>query len=323
MKLVRRIKHFFIAHKGNRFKPGLFAKESVVAVALVLFLLEAAYVMQVNLVLKNGGFLATVLPAALTSLTNSDRIAYGLSVLNEDPALDAVAQAKADDMAAKGYFAHVSPEGKTPWSWLDAAKYPYTYAGENLAVDFTDSTDVERAWMNSPLHRANILKGEYTHVGIGIAQGMYEGKQVTFIAQFFATRAGEPAPRAAASTAAGVQATPATEPARIALTPEPQKVLGQAVVPVAEPEVPATAAVITTSPTRTLNYVVAAFAGAIAIFFIIALYTHSRRKLFFVEVVVGGLVMIGLAAGIILYNGSYVGGSVPQGGQAASVSLAL
>ena len=47
------------------------------------------------------------------------------------------AQAKADDMATKGYFAHTSPDGKNSWYWFKQAGYTFTYAGENLALDFS------------------------------------------------------------------------------------------------------------------------------------------------------------------------------------------
>lgn len=94
---------------------------------------------------------------------------------------------KAQDMATKGYFAHTSPEGKkTPWYWLKQVGYQYQYAGENLAINFTDSKDVTNAWMNSPTHKANIVKDKYTEVGTGIATGLYEGRETVFVAQVYA-----------------------------------------------------------------------------------------------------------------------------------------
>ena len=95
-------------------------------------------------------------------------------------------------MAAKGYFAHTSPDGHDPWYWFTREGYAYTYAGENLAVDFTDSAIVEEAWMNSPEHRANLLNGNYTEVGIAIAEGTFEGHPTTFVAEEFGTPASVP-----------------------------------------------------------------------------------------------------------------------------------
>jgi len=89
-------------------------------------------------------------------------------------------------MASKGYFAHYSPSGLSPWYWFTKAGYSYKKAGENLAVNFKDSDDVVRAWMNSPTHKANIVKEGYTEIGIGIAEGVYQGKKATFVVQLFA-----------------------------------------------------------------------------------------------------------------------------------------
>jgi len=130
--------------------------------------------------------LASVLPGALVALTNQDRAVQGLSGVTENAVLNKAAQAAAEDMAVNGYFAHISPDGKDPWYWLNQAGYAYSYAGENLAVNFTDSQKVETAWMSSPTHRANIEKPQYTKIGIGIANGTYKGKESTFVVEFFA-----------------------------------------------------------------------------------------------------------------------------------------
>ena len=95
------------------------------------------------------------------------------------------AQLKADDMASKGYFSHTGPDGSAPWKWFQAAGYRYEYAGENLAVNFNESEDVVDAWLKSPTHRANIMKANFTEVGIGVATGTYKGKEATFVVQFF------------------------------------------------------------------------------------------------------------------------------------------
>jgi hypothetical protein len=127
--------------------------------------------------------------------------------------LEAAARAKAEDMAAKSYFAHTSPEGRTPWYWLDLVGYKYAYAGENLAVDFDDSTDVTNAWMNSPGHRANIMSERYTEIGIATARGSFEGHPTVFVVQFF----GRPVAKAPATGIARTTPVPAPKPA----TPKP------------------------------------------------------------------------------------------------------
>jgi hypothetical protein len=316
-----RLKHFFLAHKGNKYRPGIFAKEAALALIAILLLVEGAYLVQVHVVLKQQGFLAMVLPAALTALTNQDRVSEGIPALIEDPALAAIAQAKADDMAKNGYFAHVSPDGKTPWYWLQQAAYPYTYAGENLAVDFTDSTNVETAWMNSPAHRANILKQQYTRVGIAVAQGVYEGKDVTFVAQFFATRKEDAqASPTASATAKPAEETPASEPAEIAAGAEGQEqVLGAA----HESPIQTTVAVAVTSPSRVMWYVFGLIAGLLALLLVATLIVHARRRTFYVEVLGSGLLLTGVAAALMLYSGAPQQVTLPNDAQSATAASAV
>lgn len=134
--------------------------------------------------------LAAVITASLVDLANEDRKEDALGTLKVNSVLQAAAQAKANDMAAKGYFAHVSPDGRDSWSWFKAAGYSFSYAGENLAVNFSDSEDVEKAWMDSPTHRANILNGKFTEIGIATAEGEYKGKKTTFVVQMFGRPSG-------------------------------------------------------------------------------------------------------------------------------------
>lgn len=126
----------------------------------------------------------------LVALTNADRAEAGLGELTVNKKLVAAAQAKADNMAKNGYFAHQNPDGTDSWHWFRLAGYNYIRAGENLAVNFSEAEDVEEAWMNSPTHRANIMNGKYTEVGIAAAVGTYKGKKTIFVAQMFGTPSG-------------------------------------------------------------------------------------------------------------------------------------
>ncbi len=127
-----------------------------------------------------------ILVSMLGDLTNQERQSENLSALKVNPLLSQAAELKAEDMVQKGYFAHTSPEGKTPWYWLDQVGYEYNYAGENLAINFTNTEDVTAAWMKSPTHRANIEKSAYTEMGSGIATGTYKGKEAVFVVQVYA-----------------------------------------------------------------------------------------------------------------------------------------
>ena len=113
----------------------------------------------------------------LLSATNDQRAAQHEATLTADPQLAAAAQAKANDMATHNYWAHNSPDGKTPWSFIAASGYQYQSAGENLAYGFTDASSTVVGWMNSPEHRANILNADYQNVGFGVASSPnYQGQ---------------------------------------------------------------------------------------------------------------------------------------------------
>ncbi len=321
-KLTHRAKQFFLPNAGNGFRPKMFAKQSVAAIAIALLLVEVAYLVQLKVVMLSEGFAASVLPSALYTLTNADRAAYALSTLTEDPSLARAAQAKADDMARGGYFAHVSPDGTTFRQILDGAGYSYTYAGENLAVDFEESVDVERAWMNSPTHRANILKSEYTHVGFGIARGVYQGREVTFIAQFLAAK-----PRAGESRVPveeKILEVPTREPAIIVQSDAQPQVLGDESRP--SPSHAAamnSVAVLATSPSQLVWYMVTAFTALVAVLYSITVLAHARNKYLHTEILLGGIIILVMGLGILAYNASRGTGEVPAPSQAASVSALL
>ena len=141
----------------------------------------------IGLGIKSTGpeFTAAVVQGDIIAFTNIERAHSELHSLTENTILDRAAQAKANDMASLGYFSHTGPDGQPPWHWFVEAGYDYHYAGENLAVRFNDSQEVVNAWMASPTHKANIVKAQYTEIGIGVADGVYQGQPVTFVVQFF------------------------------------------------------------------------------------------------------------------------------------------
>ncbi len=135
--------------------------------------------------------LAKIVPGELIELTNIRREDAGVAQLNPDPALTAAALMKARDMAENEYFAHTSPEGVTPWYWFEKVGYDYNFAGENLAVNFTEAERVDQAWMDSPSHRRNIINERFEDIGIATAEGRYRGRRAYFVVQLFGTRAPE------------------------------------------------------------------------------------------------------------------------------------
>jgi hypothetical protein len=184
--VVKAFKQFFIPHKHNDYKPHFFREVSIVSitvVALALLIVSAS----TTLYIKNTDMTATVLPAVLVDLTNNARTSNNEEALTRSQILDTVAKLKAEDMASFGYFAHTSPSGVTPWYWFDKAGYSFVYAGENLAIDFTESVDVENAWLNSPTHKANIMSAHFTEIGIATVDGLYQGRPTTYVVQEFGT----------------------------------------------------------------------------------------------------------------------------------------
>ncbi len=118
--------------------------------------------------------------------TNAERVAHSESTLKESAKLDASAKVKANDILARQYFEHTSPDGKTVSDLVGAQGYRYIKIGENLALgDFKSDTDVVTAWMNSPGHRANILDAAFTEIGVGVAYGSYQGRMVYVAVQHF------------------------------------------------------------------------------------------------------------------------------------------
>jgi uncharacterized protein YkwD len=105
--------------------------------------------------------------AGFVDLINTQRQSRGLAPLAWDPAAADVALAHSSDMATRGFFSHVNPDGASPFDRMSAAGIEYIRAGENIAFGFTSAQSVFEAWMASPGHRGNIENAAYTHHGVG------------------------------------------------------------------------------------------------------------------------------------------------------------
>ncbi|UPM56357.1 CAP domain-containing protein [Gottfriedia acidiceleris] len=114
-------------------------------------------------------------------LTNKERAKLGLSALKADfKALNDCAYAKSNDMDQNNYFAHQSPKYGSPFDMMKSFGISYTSAAENIAMGQQTPAEVVKAWMNSSGHRANILNGQFTYIGIGYKKG----KQTYWTQQF-------------------------------------------------------------------------------------------------------------------------------------------
>ena len=103
-------------------------------------------------------------------LVNIERQSKGLLPLAFDEELSQVALIKANDLAINGYWEHSSPLYGSPWEM--AANFDYTYKsfGENIARTYKTPEEVVVAWMDSEGHRLNILKDNYTKLGVGVTK---------------------------------------------------------------------------------------------------------------------------------------------------------
>lgn len=198
------LKDHFVPHEGNDHRPYFLRAESTALIVALVLLLEVAYLAGTLMVFPKSGYFAEVIATVLVDETNQQRSESALKRLSPNPLLEAAAKLKANDMATRGYFSHNTPDGKTPWEFLREVGYRYQAAGENLAVNFTDSRDVTQAWMNSPSHRANILNANYTEIGIATARGTYKGQDAIFVVQYFGKPKFGETPRVAAAPISAV-----------------------------------------------------------------------------------------------------------------------
>ena len=134
------------------------------------------------------GFASDVNIGSLNAIVNDYRAGNGLKALTINGRLSSAAGAKASNMFAENYWAHTSPSGKTPWSFIKRAGYAYRVAGENLAEGYDTSGAVVNAWMASATHRANIMRKDFTEVGYAILNGNLQGQDTTLVVQMFGAR---------------------------------------------------------------------------------------------------------------------------------------
>lgn len=115
------------------------------------------------------GYATNLTSAGLLESTNSERQKTNSNPLKLNERLSQAAQAKAEDMVARNYWSHNTPDQQSPWTFISNAGYNYQKAGENLAYGFTTSNQVIAGWLNSASHKANMLDPSFDEVGFGTA----------------------------------------------------------------------------------------------------------------------------------------------------------
>ena len=187
MNLFWWARHLFLPHHSNNCRAKIL-HPSALAV-LVGFFLFYQFVLNFYLLVSPSvlGFASNITPEKVLEITNQKRAEQGLSPLVINSQLNEAAQRKAGDMFAFNYWSHVSPSGRSPWSFFQEVGYKYLYAGENLARDFMDSQAVVEAWMNSATHRDNVLNRNYQEIGLAVVNGTLNGVETTLVVQMFGT----------------------------------------------------------------------------------------------------------------------------------------
>ncbi|HET6231201.1 MAG TPA: CAP domain-containing protein [Longimicrobiaceae bacterium] len=122
-----------------------------------------------------GGAAASSEDAArqVFALVNQHRATRGCPALQWMPAAARAAQMHSDDMAARRYFAHDTPEGKSPFQRLTEAGVNWRAAAENIAMHPGGPGATVDGWLHSAGHRANIENCGFTHTGVGVRGSYY------------------------------------------------------------------------------------------------------------------------------------------------------
>jgi uncharacterized protein YkwD len=179
------LSHLFVPKESNNHRAKVLHHSNILLT--IAFLLLASFLIQrIKISFPSVlGISADISSEQLLSLTNKERQSVGVGNLVISDKLSQAALEKANDMFQYDYWAHNSPEGKTPWVFIKSAGYNYVYAGENLARGFTSSEDVIKAWMASPDHRANMLSANYQDVGFAVKLGKLKGEETVLIVEEF------------------------------------------------------------------------------------------------------------------------------------------
>lgn len=114
---------------------------------------------------KDNSVLSNIRAEILQSV-NHQRSLVWVWILSENALLDQIAQNHAIDMCDRFFFDHTNPDGKTVADRATTIWYKWSYIWENIAMGQTSSNQAMVDWMNSPGHKANILKDNYLEIGV-------------------------------------------------------------------------------------------------------------------------------------------------------------
>ena len=184
-----KVYHWFIPNKKNKFHPAALRTTGLIIFLAIFLAIPLSYNIITARQFRVLGYATNVNISDLYSLGNQERTNVGLSALTLNAELNSAALAKANDMMADDYWAHVAPDGTTPWDFINGSGYQYTAAGENLAKDFNTSSGVIAGWMGSQTHKENVLNSAYQDVGYAVVNGVLKGSETTLVVAMYGAKA--------------------------------------------------------------------------------------------------------------------------------------
>jgi uncharacterized protein YkwD len=110
---------------------------------------------------------ATSFAVDVIRLVNVERAKAGVGALTNQPQLTQSSQKHSIDMGCKFFLSHTGSDGTSPFDRMIGFGYPYATAAENVAAGYATPAEVVTVWMSSDPHRKNILKPDFTEIGIG------------------------------------------------------------------------------------------------------------------------------------------------------------
>jgi uncharacterized protein YkwD len=188
---LHHLRHYLVPHQSNNHRPKLLHTQTLLALVLLLVAINIGFKTIHENYPEVLGISANISNEDLLKLTNEKRAEKGLKPLKLNTELSQAAGKKADYMFAKNFWAHIGPDGTTPWFFIRNAGYDYIYAGENLARGYTTAPDVVDAWMASPSHRENILSPNYSDIGFYVESGTLTGSDTVLVVEMFGTKAAD------------------------------------------------------------------------------------------------------------------------------------
>src|SRR3989344_5282781 len=232
---MNKFANFFIASEKNNYRPAALSYKAFLIYGLIILLFRL-------LLGTLPAHSAAVESQSLMDMINTERSSRNLSVLVTNNSLLVAANLKSQDMIDRDYFAHVDPDGNYIWPKIIAAGYgQYKILGENLAVDFSTSEGMIKAWLDSPTHRANLLHNDFLEQGLVALYGDFEGRYANLTTSLFGARlAANPIPAPQPPTApSGTPPPAAAPPPKPAPAPPPPSPKPAPQPPVGPPPSPA------------------------------------------------------------------------------------